>query len=98
MTRRAFERRMNSIDGAQIGVVSGATMWSVMSKDMTLGRGENHTNGTGGDEKEGVLANALAVGITGTEARRWVSHGGKRGMIDTTRCSDEWQLGREVSS
>ena len=45
-------------------------MQSVMSKDMTLGRGEHHTKGTGRDEKEGVLANALAVGLTGTEDRR----------------------------
>ena len=47
MTRRAFGRRRSSIDGAQIGTVSGAAMQSVMSKDMTLGRGEHHTNGTG---------------------------------------------------
>ena len=65
---------------------------------MPLGRGEHHTNRTGRDDKERVLANALAVGLTGTEDRRQVSHGGKCGMKETTRCSAEWQIDCEVSS
>ena len=40
-------------------------MWSVMSEDMTLGRGEHHTKGTGRDEKEGVLANAWLLDSLG---------------------------------
>ena len=69
MTRRAFGRRRSSIDGARIGTVSGAAMESVMSKYMTRGRGEHQTNRTGRDDKERVLANALAVGLTRTEDR-----------------------------
>jgi hypothetical protein len=43
-------------------------MMSFMSKKaMNLGGGEHHTNRTGGDDKQRVLANALAEGLTGTE-------------------------------
>ena len=65
---------------------------------MTLGRGECHTNGTRGDDKEGVLANALAVGLAGTEDRRLVFPWWEHGMKEATRCSAEWQIDCEVSS
>ena len=59
-----------SISSKCVCNISALGLWSIMSKYMTLGRGEHHTKGTGRDEKERVLANALAVGLTGTEDRR----------------------------
>ena len=58
--------RARSYGDTRIGR-SGATMWKIVSKETTFKGGEHHTRGTGTDDKDRVLAIAMARGLSRTE-------------------------------
>ena len=51
--------RARSYGNARIGR-SGATMWKIISKETTFKGGEHHTRGTRTDDKNRILAIAIA--------------------------------------
>ena len=61
--------RARSYGDTRIGR-SGATMWKIVSKETTFKGGEHHTRGTGTDDKDRVLAIAMARGLSRTEKGR----------------------------